>query len=252
MSASQAERRGFDSRPSLIRFMYAHIKKILYPFIGIVLLLTSGCKTTPEIIPPVVKPAGGHEKGVYHKVLPGETIWRIAKTYNVTIDDIIKSNNIPNVAQIEKGQLILIPGAERVKSIALSPMKKDTDFIWPVKGKILSYFGDHKGSISKKGIDIQSSEGDTVCASRSGTVVFADYLSGYAYTVILDHTDGYFSVYSNNLKLLVNLNDSVEQGKPVAQVGKSGDLAFLHFQIRKDAVADNPLFFLPSYETIRK
>ena len=96
-----------------------------------------------------------------------------------------------------------------------------------------------------KGIDIQANGSDTVCAARAGRVVFADHLNGYGLTAIIDHSDGYYTVYSQNEKLNVKLNDIIPQGQPIAQLGKNGELASLHFEIRKNATADNPLYYLP-------
>jgi len=207
------------------------------------LVYLNGCVTIP---PPPPTASLIPKKGVYHKVNPGETLWRIAKTYGVTINQLIKSNNIPNGAYIEKGQLLFIPGAESIRAIILNHDPKDNEFVWPVKGKVILYFGDRKGAVVNKGIHIQANEGDTVCASRAGKVVFADYLDGYGYTIILSHEDGFYSVYSQNSKLLVGLNDYIPRGNPIAQVGQSGgQLAFLHFEIRKNAKADNPLYYLP-------
>ncbi len=225
-------------------------KKILTGILLGLVSIIAGCATTTPpsatktaVLPTATKPVG---KGVYHKVHPGETLWRIAQTYGVGIDEVIKSNNIPNVAKIEKDQLIFIPGADEVRTVTI-PEKgpKDNDFQWPIKGTVISYFGNHKGLDVNRGIDIQASEGEVVKAARSGKVVFADYLNGYAYTVIVAHSDGYHSVYAQNSKLLVGLDEAVDQGKPVAQVGKKGDLAFEHFEIRRNARADNPLFYLP-------
>jgi len=208
------------------------------------LLWIAGCTTVPPVAPTAaaVIPQG---KGVTHKVHAGETIWRIARTYNVTIEDIIKANNLPNAAHIEKNQLVFIPGADSVKTILLEPGPKDEEFIWPIKGKVISYFGEHRGLRVNKGIDIQAREGECLCASRSGKVVFADYLNGYAYTLILDHSDGFYSVYAQNSKLMVKLDDVIAQGAPIAQVGKNSDPTYLHFEIRKKSKADNPLYYLP-------
>lgn len=207
------------------------------------LLWIAGCGTVPPVPPAsAVIPQG---KGVTHKVHAGETIWRIARTYNVAIDDIIKANDLPNAAHIKKDQLIFIPGADSVKPILLGPGPKDEEFRWPIKGKVISYFGERKGLKVNKGINIQAREGDCLCASRSGRVVFADYLNGYAYTLILDHLDGFYSVYAQNSKLMVKLNDVIAQGAPIALVGKDNDPAYLHFEIRKRSKADNPLYYLP-------
>ena len=202
----------------------------------------TGCATVPSSLSKSMAPTA---KGVIHKVHAGETIWRIARTYGVSIEDIIKNNKLLSATHIEKEQRLFIPGADRVKTIVVEHEGKDSEFLWPIKGKVLSNFGDRKGSRINKGIDIQANEGDVLCASRSGKVVFADYLNGYSYTLILDHADGFYSVYAQNSKLMVKLDDFIEQGKPVAQVGKNGQLAFAHFEIRKKSAADNPLYYLP-------
>ena len=74
-----------------------------------------------------------------------------------------------------------------------------------------------------------------------GTAIPGDYGN----TVILDHLDGYFTVYSNNARILVNLGDVVLKGKEIAQIGRRNDLAALHFEIRRNSIEDNPLYYLP-------
>ncbi len=185
-------------------------------------------------------------KGIYHKVSEGETLWRIAQVYHIDLDEIIRSNNIPNVAQIEKNQLIFLPGVEKIKQVSsFSRNLDDTGFEWPIKGDIVHYFGERRGPTTNRGIGISSIEGQTVYASRIGKVVFADYLNGYGYTVILDHTGGYSSIYSHNASLLVKVGEHISKRQPIAKLGQFGELAFLHFEIRRKSVADNPLFYLP-------
>ncbi len=184
-------------------------------------------------------------KGVYHKVNTGETLWRIAKTYNVSIKNITRANSIPAAAKIEKNQLIFIPGANAVKEIILDVDKAQNEFIWPIKGRVIKYFHARQDGRINKGIDIRAQEGDMVKAARTGRVVFADHLSGYGYTVILDHLDGLYSVYAKNSKLLVKLDQLVLRSTNIAQVGRSDNLAYLHFQIRKKSIEDNPLYYLP-------
>ena len=88
-------------------------------------------------------------------------------------------------------------------------------------------------------------EVQTLASADSGKVVFSDYLAGYAYTVILDHLDGYLSVYSFNSKLMVKLGDVVAKGDQVAMAGKKGDTSILYFQICRHSSPENPLFYLP-------
>lgn len=212
----------------------------------VLLVMSAGCvtlETQEEASVRVTRKI--RRKGVYHKVRTGETLWRIAKTYNVPIQDITRINNIPKTAKIETNQLVFIPGADTVLEIALDTEKAQNEFIWPVKGKVTHYFHQsHEGRINK-GINIRVDEGDMVKAARTGRVVFADYLSGYGYTVILDHLDGLYSVYANNSKLLVKLGELVLRNRNIAQVGLKQDLAYLHFQIRKKSKEDNPLYYLP-------
>ena len=208
-----------------------------------VAVIFAGCATIRTL--PTEPLEKRQEKGVYHKIRSGETLWRIADAYQVSIDDIIKSNNIPDVALVEEHQLIFIPGVDSIKQVN-SNRKSDNphEFDWPIKGKIFSYFGERKGLNSYKGINILGNEGDVVKAARDGKVVFADYLIGYAYTVILDHADQLYSVYAQNSSLQVKLNDLVYKGDPIARLGKQRNLALLHFEIRKQDSAQNPLFYL--------
>ena len=201
----------------------------------------SGCATVPP--PPSISVQTG--PGVYHKVKHGETLWRIAKTYGVAIDEIIRTNNIPNVAKVEENQLVFIPGATSIKEIKFDEQENDKEFVWPVQGKVIRYFHDRKGQMLNQGIDIQVSGAGTVKAARSGEVVFADALPGYGEMIILDHGDGFYSVYAQNSKLLVGFGENVRKNSPIAEVESTGDLAYLHFQIRKNSNEQNPLYYLP-------
>jgi len=207
----------------------------------------SGCATTVEDPSSLLSQ---QIPGIYHKVQSGETLWRVAKTYGVGMDEILKTNRIPNIAYIEKGQLIFIPGADEVKTVApaqtaLPETRDDGEFIWPVDGRVTQYFGARNGSQKSRGIGIQPMAGAFVKAARRGKVVFSDYLTGYAFTVILDHRDGFYSVYSNNKSLLVKLGEEVGKGHQVAVVGERRRQPYLHFEIRKQGRASNPLYYLP-------
>ena len=216
--------------------------------IGAVFFL-AGCATVHA---PTVAPAGTSagvptkpalKKGIQHKVSKGETLWRIAKTYKVPVESIIQANGIPSTASIEENQLIFTPGADSVREVVVPSLTENSsDYAWPVMGKVVSYFQDHRGLAVNEGIDIRVADGDAVKAARDGSVVLADRLAGYGETVILDHGDGFFTVYAHNARLMVGLGDHVLRGGKVAQVG---DLAYLHFEVRKGSKATNPLLYLP-------
>ena len=137
-------------------------------------------------------------------------------------------------------------GADSVQEIVLSsPTDKEEDYAWPVKGKVFAFFQDRQGIVVNAGIDVKVVEGEIVRAARAGRVVMADRLAGYGQAVILDHGDGFFTVYAHNARLMARLGDRVLKGEKIAQVAREGDLAYLHFEVRKGSKATNPLYYLP-------
>lgn len=241
------------------------ISRVSFRFTGFLglamaLMLCAGCAVTRTVeeqepseqvvVQQVKEPEPQPEpvkQGVYHTVQPGQTLWRIAKTYQISLEQIVQANNIPNAARVEKGQLIFIPGAAQVLNIPIIQPQEENqkEFIWPIDGKIICYFNQPLNGYASKGIDILAAEGKEVKAARSGRVVMADRLSGQGHIVILDHEDGLFSVYSQNSKLNVKLGDRVRKNDVIALLGRNGDTAYLHFEIRRKSVEDNPLFYLP-------
>jgi len=211
--------------------------------LSLLYLAISGCATYSR---DSLKRQGYQQRGIYHKAKKKETLWRIAKVYDLTVEELVRANNISNAAQIQENQLIFIPGASEQRTLASTKEVFVSDeFKWPVKGKIISYFGNQDLNAANNGIDIKSALGKDVYTSRGGKVVFADYLPGYGQTVMVDHADGYLTVYGQNSDILVSVGDLVASGDPIAKVGTKDSLAFLHFEIRKNSIASNPLYFLP-------
>jgi lipoprotein NlpD len=193
---------------------------------------------------PLKPPAG--VPGTYHKVEKGQTLWRISKTYGVDLDEIIKFNRISDVTKIEVNQLIFIPRASGRKTV--SSVSSDEDFIWPIKGKVISTFGATYDNVINKGLNIEPYYNGDVIASRGGRVVFySDKLESFGKTLIIDHGDGLLTVYSRNSKVFVKLGDNITRGTLIAKAGKSkrGKKEYLHFEIRKNSIPQNPYYFLP-------
>ncbi len=217
------------------------------------LLLFSGCATVPEAAgvyaPP---PLQAGVAGLYHTVSDGETLWRIAKLYNVEIDEIIRVNNIANGSKIEKGQKLLIPRiTERIhtRRPASGPVNlSGLGFKWPLKGKVVTYFGQKVRNVTSGGIDILCEGGASVAASKDGVVLFCDdKVKGLGKTIIIDHGMGYSTVYAHNLQNLVSPGEAVKTAQVIATVGKnsrSGDNV-LHFEIRKRHKPQDPFYYLP-------
>lgn len=115
---------------------------------------------------------------------------------------------------------------------------------WPTKGKLLKKFGASKkgGNLKWQGVLIDAETGTRVEAISTGKIVFADWFRNLGLLVIIDHGDGYMSLYGHNQNLLKNTDDWVLAGEKIATVGDSGgqsDTA-LYFEIRKGAKPLNP------------
>lgn len=114
---------------------------------------------------------------------------------------------------------------------------------WPVSGKVVSRFGDtRKGAVKWDGLRIRAQAGSEVRAVHYGRVMYADWLRGQGLLIILDHGDGYMSLYSSNDVLLHEPGEWVQAGEPIARVGSSGGEkdAGLYFEIRKNGTPQDP------------
>ena len=99
-----------------------------------------------------------------------------------------------------------------------------------------------------KGINIQPYSGSDVVAARSGRVVFyADNFGGYGKTIIIEHEDGLSTVYARNQSVFTKAGESVQKGAVIAKAGSAGrdKNTYLHFEIRKGHIAQNPYYYLP-------
>ena len=117
----------------------------------------------------------------------------------------------------------------------------------PVKGRIRKLFGNRRqGQVSWKGIVIDGAEGDPVNSIAAGKVLYADWLRGFGLVAIVDHGEGYMSVYGHNQALLKQVGDDVRQGERIALVGRSGGQEYpnLYFEIRHKGKALNPSTWL--------
>ena len=115
---------------------------------------------------------------------------------------------------------------------------------WPVEGKPSNQFDRprNEGKMRWQGITIPAREGTTVKAIHHGRVVYADWLRGSGLLVIIDHGDGYMSLYAHNESLLREVGEWVTAGTPVSTVGNTGgeEQAALYFEIRQNGKPTNP------------
>ncbi len=115
----------------------------------------------------------------------------------------------------------------------------------PVRGELKNRFGSpREGSgVLWKGLFIASAAGQEVKAIATGRIVFADWLRGFGNLLIIDHGDGYMSLYGNNESLFKQVGETVRSGEPIAAVGNSGGNmdSGLYFEIRHQGRAFDPL-----------
>jgi murein DD-endopeptidase MepM/ murein hydrolase activator NlpD len=197
--------------------------------------------------------------GVFHKVKPGETIWTIAKKYQIDPQAIVDwpYNSFANdeTFALAVGQSLIIPEGIMPKEVPTVPRRYYAEipaagtvtgtgkYVWPAGGNISqAYTWYHKA------IDISNKGAPVVVAADSGQVVLAGWPSPWAYgnRVIIDHGNGFSSLYAHLSSLYVSPGQRVERGQSIGQMGATGRATgiHLHFEIRQNGVAQNPLNYL--------
>lgn len=203
-------------------------------------------------IPPVT--------GVMHKVVSGETIYSIAKKYKTDAQNIV---NFPfndfvdlDTFSLNTGQDLVVPGGiieeekpiyrPRFVSQVIAGAPGRGNFIWPTSGSI-----SQNPIWYHMALDIANSNAPDIIAADAGTVVYAGCMRyGYGCHVIIDHNNGYRSLYGHLSQIYVGIEtgrNTVSQSQPVGKMGSTGKStgAHLHFEVRTSAgQLLNPLNFL--------
>jgi murein hydrolase activator len=114
---------------------------------------------------------------------------------------------------------------------------------WPVSGRVVARFGETRaGGVKWDGVLVATERGAPVRAIYQGRVIYADWLPGLGLLTIVDHGDGYMSLYGHNERLYKAVGDRVAAGDPIASAGDSGGSAKpeLYFEIRKGGKPVDP------------
>jgi murein hydrolase activator len=118
----------------------------------------------------------------------------------------------------------------------------------PVAGELMNRFGAPRedGGVNWKGLFIRAAQGTAVKAIAAGQVVFAEWLRGFGNLIIVDHGEGYMSLYSNNESLYKQVGERVQPGDAIAMVGNSGGQpdTGLYFEMRHQSRPVNPLLWV--------
>lgn len=197
--------------------------------------------------------------GVAHKVASGDTIYSVARTYQANAQAIVDFpfNNLGDDFKVTIGDTIIVPDgappekpkpaptqylASEKQNISISELGS-ARFIWPASGDLAQYF-----SWYHPALDISNLGGGPIRASDSGTVTVAGWPdgSGYGRRVIIDHGNGYTTLYAHLSATYVSAGQKISKGEAIGAMGSTGRSSgvHLHIEIRKDGTALNPLSIL--------
>lgn len=184
-----------------------------------------------------------------HRVRSGETLATIARAYGVSQYELARLNGLRDPDRLRAGRLLRLPAVTRRASPRLRRGSGGwaAAFAWPVEGAVVgSPFGPRWGR-QHDGIDLGAPEGTPVRAARDGRVIFSGWRRGYGKVVVVDHGGGWTTLYAHNRENLVRTGAAVRRGAVIATLGASGTTSGpnLHFEIRKDGVAYDPVWYLP-------
>ena len=207
-----------------------------------------------------------------HIVKRGDTLYSISRKYRTDVFTISRFNNLKNVNQIYTNQRLIIPDQFEKKKIVRVSKKKENkknkkkiiakkksykkkvtkqnfneNFIWPVKGKILSKYGSNDPGFFNDGINIESVSGEDVRASSGGEIVYSgNEIPGYGNLILIKHSKNWITAYAHLKKIYKRKGTLVKKGESIGAIGNSGNVQTpqLHFEIRKGKEAVDPLKYL--------
>lgn len=217
-------------------------------------------------IPPV--------NGIYHTWRSKDSLSSVASRYGATIQDILLfiGNNLDlSNPQIEPGTKVMVPGGRReLVPISYAAVTRDAEgrlisgwdgpgaclldsvgiygngfFIWP---SAVHYLTGNNFGPGHNGVDIGAGLGSQLFAADSGTVVYAGWMNGgYGNFVVIDHGNGYTTLYEHLDKVHVSCGENVFQGSVIGLAGTTGNSTgpHLHFEIRYANMPVNPWDYLP-------
>ncbi len=193
------------------------------------------------------------QKGLLHTAGSGDTLWGIANVYQVEVAAIMAANG-KTEEDLSLGEVLFIPGGkkpretERALARAESPVSRGSSsrFTWPTEGELTSGFAQRWGR-HHDGIDLANDIGTPVRAARAGRVSYSGWSSGYGRVVMIEHDQGYTTVYGHLNESYVTEGQYVKAGQSIAAMGNTGNSTgpHLHFEVRKNGTPINPYNVLP-------
>ena len=190
-----------------------------------------------------------------YKVKQGDTLFDIARHFDLDYQELARINNIGENYIIVPRQVIRLNGSAASPPPRPQPAQQEEiiekkesqqpklSWIWPVETQ-----KERAYSLNRKGIDISATIDAYTLAAAAGQVVYAgEELEEYGQLVLISHNEKFLSVYANNAELLVKEGQRVEQGEKIARMGTRANKAHLYFEIRHKGESIDPLPLLPEF-----
>lgn len=198
--------------------------------------------------------------GIIHEVKHGETIHSIAEKYSVDAQAIVNwpYNSYANdeTFALAVGQELMVPDGAKPKETPWQPQRYlaqtvpvpdvglqpgSGQFIWPAAGRITQRFVWYH-----QGLDIANKAAPDVVAADTGIVETAGWMGGYGNLVVINHQNGYHTYYGHFSSLYVSAGQRVAKGQALGRMGSTGRSSgiHVHFEVRQNGVALDPLSFL--------
>lgn len=210
----------------------------------------------------------------YYEVRPQDSLYQISRMFGASVTDIARINNLRTPYTLNVGQKLRLPGegqpveqaryvrppaskpvkrssppaqAQKAPATSAAPATRSGEFVWPVKGKVISSFGPKENGLHNDGINITAPLGSSVKAVNDGSVVYVgNALESFGNLVILRHSNGWVTAYAHLDRVAVERGQALRQGDILGTVGTTGrvDVPQLHFEVRRGAEALNPQKYL--------
>ncbi len=197
--------------------------------------------------------------GAYHTVASGETVEDIAQKYDVEPSAITDyaGNDLEPPYELAQGDKLIVPGGTKPYEAPQAPQRQAPQkvaapqdaqkgsgaFAWPMSGRITQRFWS-----GHQAIDIGAPRGTAIVAADAGHVVVSQNSNvGYGRMLIIDHGNGYETLYAHLNASFVEVGSSVSRGQLIGHCGTTGYTTgpHLHFEIVKNNVRQNPMVYLP-------
>lgn len=197
------------------------------------------------------------EKTTY-TVKKGDTLWRISKNYGVSVDALLRANHIPNTKDLKVGQKLVIPVSGRsytpwtassgsVQRSSVAGGVSSRGFMWPVKGHVVSQFGEVRQGAKNAGVDILPQPGQKIVAAKKGIIEAVSDAGDGMSVIVIKHEGGVRTLCEYPGNSVVGEGCCVEIGQPVANLNSAntGNPQAVNFKIYVKDKPVNPMTYLP-------